>query len=64
MAEAIITMFDKTVLSFSAMILMSKVALNAGSSQHGKARRASGAFIYCSKKVIHFQNTVNMFIIL
>jgi hypothetical protein len=25
---------------------MSKVALNAGSSKHGKARRASGAFLF------------------
>ena len=38
-------MLDKTVLLLSAMIVISKVAFKAGSSQHGKARRASGALI-------------------
>ena len=39
-------MLERTVLSFSAMIVMSKVAFNAGSSKHGNARRASGAFLF------------------
>ena len=34
-------MFDKATLSFGTTKVMSKVALSAGSSQHGNARRAS-----------------------
>uniref|UniRef100_A0A0E9W742 Uncharacterized protein n=1 Tax=Anguilla anguilla TaxID=7936 RepID=A0A0E9W742_ANGAN len=35
--------FDKATRSFGTMRVMSKVALIAGSSQQGKARRASVA---------------------
>ena len=38
------------------MIVMSNVALKAGSSQHGKARRASGACFIKFKIEIIFQN--------
>ena len=34
-------MFDKATLSFGTTKVMSKVALSAGSSQQGNARRAS-----------------------
>jgi hypothetical protein len=37
-------MFERTVLLTSATMAMSKVALIAGSSQHGNARLASAAY--------------------
>lgn len=36
-----LTMFERTTFPFGATIVMSKVALIAGSSQHGKALLAS-----------------------
>jgi len=39
-------MFERTVLCFSAIILMSKTALKLGSSKQGKALRASVAFLF------------------
>lgn len=38
-------MLERTVFSLSATMLMVKVALIAGSSQHGKARLASAAYL-------------------
>ena len=38
------TMFDRDTLSFGTIIVMSKVALTAGSSQQGKARLASAGW--------------------
>lgn len=38
------TMFDKATRSLGTIRVMSKVALIAGSSQHGKALRASVAW--------------------
>ncbi len=38
------TIFDRATLSFGTIRVMSKVALIAGSSQQGKARRASVAW--------------------
>ena len=38
-----LTMFERTTRSFGAIIVMSKVALIAGSSQHGNALLASVA---------------------
>lgn len=42
--EVIRTMFDKATLSLGTISVISKVALMAGSSQQGKALRASVAW--------------------
>jgi hypothetical protein len=47
-------MFDKTVLSFSAINVMSNVALAAGSSQHGNALLASGALMHSNYIIEYF----------
>lgn len=44
------TIFDKATLSFGTIRVMSKVALIAGSSQQGKARRASVAWRECERR--------------
>ena len=42
--EARLTMFERATLSFGTIRVTSNVALWVGSSQHGRARRASAAY--------------------
>jgi hypothetical protein len=43
------TILDKTVFSFSAIMLTSNKDLNDGSSKQGKHFRASAGFLFCQK---------------
>lgn len=57
----ILTMLDNAISSFFTTRLILKIALNAGSSQHGKASLANVAYEY--QKYNTFVNQVASFIV-